>query len=65
MAKKEKKVNGNYIVKTPVRMDGEDYAPGDLIQLDEEEAAELAESVAPRPIQPVPADGGKKDGEKK
>lgn len=65
MAKKEKKTSGNYIVKTPVRMDGDDYVPGDFIQLSEDDAADLGESVAPRPVQPAPADQGKKDGDKK
>jgi hypothetical protein len=37
----------SYTVRTPIRKDGEDYAPGEKIDLSEKQAAAIAHAVEP------------------
>jgi hypothetical protein len=39
----------NFKVKTPIRKDGQDYAPGEIIQLSAKEAAAMPHAVDPAP----------------
>jgi len=56
-----------YIVKSPIRHDGEDYAPGEQIDLSAKQAQAMPWAVAPAKKEAAPAadansngDGGKK-----
>lgn len=49
----------NYEVLSPLRHDGEDYQPGDIVEIEEKQAKSLVGDEVLKPV-PAKADGGKK-----